>query len=443
MSVQEHFRKFIQKEVLLSRSNKILLAISGGVDSMVLLDLAYKNKIDIGVAHVNYNLRADSKEEKALIGRFCNPRGLDLHIYEFKKEETEKLKHGNFQERARIARYDYFDSIMRKFSYEYLMTAHHLDDRVEGLFLRLLRSSGLDGLSGMKMVDGNRLRPLLNVHKKHLIEYAEINKVVFHDDSSNFESKYDRNYIRNEVLPLFKTRFPHYKKSVKTSIDNICDTNELLHFLIKKEEKNYVEKKGRETMIHSLAEIKSMPGANTFLYFLLKKFGFNRSDVGDILSAKRIGSMFFSESHKAVLDRDRIVIRILADSKISGVSISTPGRQKLSDDRSLLVQFVNQVEHVRDGNTEYFDGQKIRFPIEIRPWKNGDRFYPLGMKGSSKKIKDFLTNLKLSRFDKRDVYVATTNNEIFWLIGFRMDERYRVTSETPSVLKMEWIANDN
>lgn len=437
MSLNEHIHKFIQKESLLSRDTKILLAVSGGVDSMVLLNLMNGFRISLGVGHVNYKLRTQSDKEEELVKEYCDEREIEIHPYVLSEVQIEALRKGNLQDKARKIRYNFFGTVMKEFSYTHIMTAHHLDDRIEGLFLGLLRSSGLHGLSGMEASEGNLLRPLLNISKEDILAYAKINGVPFLHDKTNFASFYDRNFIRNETLPKLKSRFPDYQKSIKKSLENLNDTRELLDYFIKSETIKYVRIMRNEIIIDHLERIKSMPGASTFLYLLVKKFNFNRADVSDMIKAYKVGAQFASKSHRAVLDRDRIVIRKKTEREKASFHINKFGIHKFRDNQSISMELVDSFDQEKGESCEYFDGDKISFPIEIRYWQAGDRFCPLGMNGKSKKVKYFLTDLKISRLEKEEVKVAVSEDEIVWVIGYRMDDRFKVTPQTSRILKME------
>jgi len=438
MSLNDYICKFIQKEAILSGNKKVLLAVSGGVDSMVLLHLIMAQKIDFGVAHVNYKLRVQSDDEEKLLNCYCADRNIALHIYVASREQMDDLKSGNLQSKARTIRYSFFEKVMIEHGYTHLMTAHHMDDEIEGFFLNLFRGAGLQGLSGMVESGHQLLRPLLKITKEELLRYAQQNQVSYLQDESNFDSTYDRNFIRNEILPIVKQRFPHYQKTVSKSLENLKSTNELLNYFSQNEKIKYVSCNDKITVLDHFNELKRIPGCETFLLLIVKEFGFNRADVHDMLNAQSTGSLFISDSHEALFDRGRLLIKRRKKSEWTDITILEYGRYIISDNQFLRLEEVysyNGETHKK--NCEYFDLEKLKFPIKIRHWEPGDRFCPLGVHGQSRKVKDYLTDEKISRFEKSEIKVAESRGEIIWVLGCRMDDRFKITDETSRILMMD------
>ena len=439
MTLNEHIDKFIQKHNLLSRGNELLLAVSGGVDSMVLMDLLNNAELKFAVAHVHYRLRDASADEMHLVKHRCLLKNITCHTYEVSDEERDEMKAGNLQEKARDIRYNFFKELQREYGYAHILTAHHLDDQIEGFFLRLLRSSGLEGLSGMSENDDfGLLRPLLLIPKSMLLEYAASKKLPFLEDTSNRESNYDRNYLRNEVLSTLEKRFPEYRQSISSSIDHLGESSRLLLHLNIEIGMRFVVHYDNRLDVNRIEEIKRMPAPHLFLWHLIRPYGFNVSTAGDMLSSDT-GAMFYSHSYQALRDRDRIVIRSSEQRQGTMVIIDNIGIHSLNDNLDILINEVDNMVPADNNDTEYFDLEKVAFPLTIREWRPGDRFSPIGMKGHSKKVKDYLTDEKVPRTDKEAALVVTTDGDIIWLLGRRMDDRYKVTKETSRILMMKLL----
>ena len=441
MSINDYIGKFIQKEELLSTKTKVLLAVSGGVDSMVMLHLMSGSDTKIGVATINYKLRDESDQESKLVAKYCNQYDIPFHPYIVSEGEKSNLKSGNLQSKARDIRYNFFDTLMINYGYTHIMTAHHKDDKIEGFFLSLLRGAGLDGLTNLVESKGQLLRPFLKHNKSELLSFANTHSIPYMNDKSNFENDYDRNFVRNDVLPIIERRFAEYGNSISQSIDHLTDANALLQHLVNEKKNAYLSKDQRYIMLHHFSSIKTIPGAITFLHMIIKKYGFNSTQVRDMLSSEETGALFYTATYVAIIDRDRLIIRERKHELVEEATIDNFGNYTLSDGSILKIEEVKKAALNKSVHIEYFDLNKVSFPLTVRRWKSGDRFCPLGMNGRTKKVQDVLTDAKINRFEKEEVRVVMSADQIIWLVNYRMDERYKLPSVPSKILRIELVPN--
>jgi len=438
MSINDKVGKFIQKQGLLSTNAKVLVAVSGGVDSMVLLAVLTQLDFEIGVASVNYRLRKESDAEIELVKNYCIQKELPFYSYTSSKSEQESLKSGNLQDKARKIRYAFFDSIKEDHGYNYLLTGHHQDDSVEGFFLGLLRGAGLAGLTSL-ISKASTLRPLISCSKDDIINYAKKYDVPFMHDRSNYQNEYDRNYIRNEVIPVIEKRFLGGTSSIVKSISHLADTNKLLNYLCEKEIANYISYDDPYVRINRFSEIRNLPGNTTFLHLAIKDYGFTSSQIEDILETNTIGAMFHTDTHEALFDRDCLVLRKKVSLELETLILDGVGTYEIGKNEMIKVDIGYEKEVSHAENVGHFCREKIKFPLVIRKWKFGDRFYPLGMKGKSKKVQDLLTDLKLSRFEKENVRVVCSDKQIIWVINHRIDERFKITEASKEIVRVQFV----
>ncbi len=441
MSLSSVVRKFIEKEELFLESAALLCAVSGGRDSMVMLDILRTLGYQVEVAHINYMLRGDdSMEDEAFVTRYCRLHKLTLHTRRLSKEETKRLEEGNLQEKARDIRYDWFDDLLPITTCDVVCIAHHKGDVAETFLLHALRGAGSNGLKSIQHSSGYIRRPLLYTHPKDIKGYASDHEVLFRDDLSNFTNKYDRNYIRNTTISSLQERWPSAIDKLTDASANISNDLNLLNFLIHQEKPKWIAQSTIETKLGPLAQLRSHEQGQVLGYHMIKNFGFNYKVVKQILSPTTTqGAIFNSEDHIACLHNDYLLIRKRSERSDGIIIISSIEETHLSTGTLLISKVNTQVDGKTD-KTEFIKSDSVKWPLKIRTWQEGDKIKPLGMDGKSKKVSDILIDQKVSYFEKEEQLVLLDNtDEIIWLIGRKLSETFRYNTQTQEYLKLEYF----
>jgi tRNA(Ile)-lysidine synthase len=424
------------KQALQGAPDPILLAVSGGVDSMVLLQILYTIKHPFIVAHVNYGLRGkESDLDEELIRETCTR----LHLtFESIKPDTPAFcsKHKlGIQEGARIIRYKWFEELKTKHRINYVLTAHHLNDNVETFFLHALRGSGLKGLKSMTTLneDLGIIRPLIKQTKEELISYAQLNSIVYREDSSNSKNEYLRNAIRNEIIQALVKIDEDAVSKIGATLSHIQEEFDYLMSSLKKDSTNLLTSSGSITKITSVHSVHLR-----LLRFCLEKFDFSPHIVSELSRIQQSGKIITGPSHTLLFDRDSIYIRP-NDFIVSTIHQIIPdsGSYVLANGYQVRVSLENnQIYDYTDPNTVYIDADKTTFPLTIRNWNRGDYMHPLGMSGK-KKISDLLTDKKLTVWEKEAVLIVESNVSICWVMGLVVSEKHKITPFTKKIIKIE------
>lgn len=416
----------------------MLLAVSGGVDSMVMLDLFHRMGSSIAVAHCNFQLRGeDSERDEALVLTFCQKRKIPFFNRSFSTREYAHDQGISTQMAARELRYTWFEELRKEHRLDYVATAHHLDDAIETFFLNLSRGTSLKGLRGIATKNDRIIRPLLGFCKEELVHYASDKKIEWREDASNQSTDYQRNLVRKEIIPLFEKMNPDFSTVMQTNLEKLAaryDTSEkhyerLREILIEKDGEGFsIEKKQLFSDIHSAYD----------LYELLRHFQFNYKTCKQIFGGlETIGAIHESDHYQVNIDRELILI--VPKNK----HWDKPMEITLSDDRislqgqsyELMVRDVKGWDLTKNKRYGAFDLSKLNFPLSLRTWQQGDRFQPLGMKGS-KLVSDLLIDEKIPRSKKAEVRVLLSGEEIVWVIGIRLSEKFKVTAQTEKVYEI-------
>ena len=419
----------------LPETEKFLLAISGGLDSMVMLHLFQSQKLSFEVAHMNFQLRGNaSDEDEQFVRNWCGKHKIAFHS---KRVDTNKYATENklsTQMAARELRYDWFDELLSIVKADYVCTAHHLNDSIETVLINLARGTGIEGMTGIPVKSKNRLRPLLFASRQQIEEYAAEHSIAWREDSSNATDDYQRNLIRHQVVPILKRINPSLEETFKESVNKIEGELALL--------KNKIEAWKNDYWAIEIDAIKiKKTGFNShesgaLLWHGIKDFGFNYSTCQDIIDSLhgQSGKQFLSDSHKLVIDRDYIIITVL-NNNLTEVLI---GEKQLSVEHGLWrlsVKHGSRFKLPANQQEASFDQTKLTYPLTWRTWRAGDYFYPLGMT-HRKKISDFLIDSKISVGEKDSVTVLESAGEIAWVVGHRIDNRFKITDSTNQVITL-------
>jgi tRNA(Ile)-lysidine synthase len=418
---------------------QMLLAVSGGIDSMVLAHLLKECGIPFGVAHCNFGLRAEASDlDEQLVRDWCAAAGVQFHTTKFEtKKRSEEWKKGT-QETARILRYEWFATVMSEFGYARVATAHHANDNVETLLINLFRGTGIQGLHGMLPDNGSVIRPLLFATRKEIADYAVTENVAYREDESNASDDYLRNALRHNVVPAVEQLFPNAVVSVNESIGRFAEAELLYNRAIAAEQKQLLEKRGLDYYI-PVRKLRHRQPLATICYELLQPFGFVPAQLSDILGLITAGTGRFvaSPTHRVIRNRDFLIITALADGGADVLQIddvASLGTIDTGKFRFTLSAIDRPAEIPQDAERAYIDLNAVTFPLILRRWRIGDYFYPLGMGMKKKKVSRLLIDLKVPLHEKENVWVLESNKRIIWVAGIRLDERFKIKPSTSKVL---------
>ncbi len=436
------FREYIKEHQLATADNRILLTVSGGVDSMVMMHLFVEAGFNVGVAHCNFQLRGtESEEDEVLVAEQAAALGVPCYNRRFDTKGEMAATGESVQIAARRLRYGWFAELCTDEGYDTIAVAHHADDSIETFFINLLRGTGLKGLTGISLTNGRIIRPLLFATRHEINDYAKAHKIPFREDSSNRSTKYLRNKIRLGIVPRLREIVPSFTQTMGSNIDRLTDAQHFINHAIGKIEAEAVEHFGGEDIINPAKIDRGFP-LNFVIYELMSQnYGFKGDVVDSLCDALRAGATgkrFYSRDWVAYIDRGRIVIsRIGADDEYE-VPFDL-GKSKVYCGNSVLYIERTNIDHIdslfQPDNIALLDADTLTEPLTLRKWREGDRFVPLGMSGE-KKVSDYLINSKVSMAEKSRQFVLCAGEQIVWLVGHRIDERYKITSATENVVKI-------
>jgi tRNA(Ile)-lysidine synthase len=446
------FKENIRANNLFSLKDKLLLAVSGGVDSIVLCELCKQAGYDFEIVHCNFQLRGEeSVRDEKFVKRLAENYKVEI---KFKKFDTEKVAKENkisIQEAARVLRYEWFEEIVNcqlsmvnkesaihhsPFTI-HVLTAHHADDNAETVLMNFCRGTGLHGLTGIPVSYGNIKRPLLIFTKDELVQFAKENKLDFVEDSSNLSSKYTRNLFRNEIIPAISKAYPQVNENLNDNIDRFKEIEKLYKLAINDIKRKLVKEKGSEWHI----PIKQLMGYNNraLIYDIIADFGFNEKQIDEVIklaesdSGKYIDSPTFN--YTIIKHRHWFIISPINSVESTTIIIKENDRTVIFGEGKIEIETseTSNPKPQTSNNIACLDAKEVNFPLILRKWKAGDYFYPLGMK-KKKKLSRFFIDQKLSKTEKEKAWVIEMNKKIIWVVGKRIDERFKVTEKTKNGL---------
>ena len=439
MSLLFQFRKYIREHELLVASDKILITVSGGVDSMTLLHLLSREGIAGGVAHCNFSLRGiESDQDEYFVKEKAEQLKYPFHGIRFDTLAYARDRKISIQMAARELRYEWFEELSKEFGYTAIALAHNLDDRIETFFINLIRGTGLAGLGSMRPRQGILIRPLLFASRDKIALYARQEAVAYREDSSNLQDEYLRNYLRHHVLSGMKDHLQSFHGAMAGNLDRFAEAGKLCDYAVKTILSRIV-KKTEDLIALDLSLLRTYPSPELILYEWLKPYGFTSGTAVAALSASQgiSGKQFFSKSHRLLCDREVLLLeeRIQKESKVFYLEDS---EGKYADPLPLSLEVFQKPSHFDpDPETKVLcvDRDLVLFPLILRRWRQGDYFCPMGM-SSLKKVSDFFINEKLSRIEKENTWLLCSGDEIVWIVGRRPDHRFRVRPETVRILRI-------
>ena len=433
--MKNNFLHYIHEHKLFDTKSKILLAISGGIDSVCLADLLIRSGYNVEFAHCNFKLREEeSDQDEIFVSDLANKYKIPFHHISFDTNHYALSNKLSIQMAARELRYEWFEKVRREISADYIAIAHNQNDNIETFFINLINGTGLKGLRAIQNKNNFIVRPLMFASRNQIEEYVKLRSLNFREDSSNKSKKYQRNKVRHELIPLLRQINPSIENTITDEIEIIKNT-----YSIFKEQADRVVKEiscqtddGIKISKNKLIKLEPI---DTYLYEILNVFGFTdlKSIKNSILSNP--GKQFFSKSHRLLIDREFVFIEKVEDDFFKDILINECTLILNSPiNISFKISSNNQIDKIKD--TACFDYEKLVFPLVIRKWKSGDKFIPSGMKGF-KKLSDYFIDNKINRLLKEKTLLICSNDDIIWVIGHRIDERYKATSKT----KKMYIAN--
>jgi len=437
----DKLRTHIKQNLDFLNKKKLLLAVSGGIDSMILVDTFYKLGLDIGIAHCNFKLRNKSsdKDEQFVLE---NAEKLNIPVFNISFDtKSYASKHQlSIQMAARELRYEWFRKISSENHYDYLLTAHHKDDVIETFLINFSRGTGLDGLTGIPEKNNEIIRPLLPFSRSDINVYAAKNKLKWREDKSNTDTKYLRNKIRHQVIPVFKELNPSFSNSFSQTICNLNESKAFISQQIEQLKKTIITSKDDSLSI-DIAALKIHGSEKFILREILKEYQFTQwDDVLNLLSAQS-GKFVTSATHRLLKNRDELILSKITKEHSKSFQI-TEDTKKIKKPLHLKFKKIKEEKLQKLQNNPkssldkiHIDLDRINFPLGIRKWQQGDVFHPFGMQGK-KKLSKFFKDEKMSVLEKENTWVLCTKDQIIWVIGKRMDDRFKIKKTTTNGLKI-------
>ncbi len=441
MSFVERFKNYVEAHSLFSNRDHLLLAVSGGIDSVVLAHLCFQSKLSFVICHCNFQLRgSESERDEQFVKDLGNKYSVEVLVKKFDTESYATENKISIQVAARELRYKWFGQLTEEGKANWILTAHHLDDNIETVLMNFFKGTGLSGLRGMLPKSGKIVRPLLFARKEHLIDFAKQNSLSWVEDSSNQSDKYSRNYLRHQLIPIIEKIYPAAVENLADNIQRFSEVEKFYDLTIRREVKKIVEIKNEEIHIPVL-KLKKSGSPKTILYELITQYGFAPHRVDEVIHLldSETGKYLLSSSHRILKNRNWIVIspldrelqeQVVVEKEESAIPFA---EGKLGIRRKPAAEETLQSKN----GTALLDADKIEYPLLLRKWKQGDYFYPLGM-SKKKKLARFFIDQKLSLTQKEKAWVLEMNKKIIWVVGMRIDDRFKITNNTKQVLEITY-----
>ncbi len=441
----DEFRISLKKSGV-NKKDRLLLAVSGGLDSVVLATCSSLLELDFAIAHVNFQLRGtESDRDELFVRQLADKLSVPFFVQKSDTAEIAARLKLSIQVTARNLRYDWFEELAAdpEHPFHFILTGHHLDDNIETMLMHFFRGTGIAGMTGMPEKNGRLFRPLLRFSRQQLKQFANDRHVEWVEDSSNASIDYTRNYFRNELIPSIEKVFPDLHRNLANNLHRFSETRELFDQAIDRHKKKLLVADGNELHIPILLLKKTQP-TFSILYELIKDFHFSPDQTGEVIRLMdgSNGKYISSSTHRIIRNRRWLILAPLNHDTPSQMVIDVNEKEVRYPDGllRLKMKFLNEPEAVSsDPAVAVLDADKILFPLVLRKWKAGDYFYPLGMK-KKKKIARFLIDQKVSKTAKEKIWVLVMDNQIIWVVGQRIDDRFRIKESTRSLLT---IARDH
>ncbi len=452
MNLPELFEKNIAEHHLFSKKDKLLLAVSGGVDSVVLCELCKQAGYEFAIAHCNFQLRGEeSDRDEVFVKNLAARYGVDFYFKKFDTIAEAKTRKQSIETCARELRYAWFEELRRKMEDDsrpepgtryqaYILTAHHANDNIETLLMNFFRGTGIKGLHGILPRHDKLIRPLLFATKAVVEQFAKENQLAFVTDHTNAENEFTRNYFRNELIPSIQKIFPQAQENLLQNIEKFRQAEELYRQAVEWHKKKLLEYKANEVHIPVLKLLKTKP-LDTIVYEIIRDYGFTAAQTAEAVNLlhSETGKYILSSTHRILHNRKWLIISPLQDQQPVNIIIEQSDAAVSFPAGTLQLRMVKatETELTPDASIAYLDAASVTFPLLLRKWKQGDYFYPLGMQ-KKKKLSRFFIDQKLSLAAKEQTWVLESNKKICWVVGMRIDDRMKVTPHTKDILSIRF-----
>ncbi|HLO90004.1 MAG: tRNA lysidine(34) synthetase TilS [Chloroflexota bacterium] len=441
----EQLQEYVEQYRLFNPGEPVLLAVSGGVDSMVLAELFHRAGYNFAIAHCNFGLRgSESNQDEAFVASMAESYRVRFFVKHFKTREYAGFNKISVQMAARTLRYEWFEELLSTEGFNAVATAHHLDDQIETFFINVLRGTGISGLHGILPFRINIIHPMMFAFRRQIEEFASDEAISYREDSSNRTTKYVRNKIRHDLIPLLAEINPEFRKTITSTIDRIREAELLLG--------NYIGDLSGKLLIEEdevvkipVNELKKLNPTDLYLYELLQPYNFNRSVCKEITEALYDipGKQFFSGSHRILKDRDYLIITETGQENIDApaesiIEESTPEITKPVHLRFSKFDNSSDIKLKKSSSVALLDASKLKYPLKLRKWREGDSFIPYGMT-NTKKLSDYFIDNKFSIIEKENAWLLISGKSIAWLVGHRIANPFRITNDTEEILQIELL----
>jgi tRNA(Ile)-lysidine synthase len=432
----KRFKKHIEFRFPFLKTSKLLIALSGGIDSVVLTHLCHKLGLNIALAHCNFNLRGnESDADESFVLELAENLDLEVFIQNFDTTLYAKEHKRSIQMAARELRYNWFYEIAQQLKFDYILTAHHADDNLETFLINFTRGTGLEGLTGIPEINGKFVRPLLPFSSLDIESFAKANHIKWRDDSSNKSVKYLRNKLRHEVVPILKEINPSLLQSFQSTLNHLNDTADIVEESTNAVLKRAIESIDDHHIAFKISEFKKVNNPKAYLFEVFKPYGFTEwDDVFNLLNAES-GKQVFSKTHRLVKNRAHLLLSENIPENELEIFISEE-QKKVKTPLGIL--FFDEADAISESNRQkiYVDKDQLKFPLILRKKQEGDVFHPSGMNGK-KKLSKYFKDEKLSLLDKENTWILCSWDAIVWVVNRRADNRFRVTENTKNILRIE------
>lgn len=417
-------------------NKKLLLATSGGLDSMIMAHLFHKLKYDVALVHCNFQLRGmESFGDQNFVQDYAEANEIPIFVTQFDTEAFAKDYKLSTQVAARDLRYNWFYELLETENYDYILTGHHADDNIETFLINLSRGTGLEGLVGIPEQNDKIIRPLLPFSREEIAKYANANEIKWREDSSNASDKYLRNKIRHDLVPLLKELNPQFISSFQKTQSFLQESQQMVEdasIMVYQQ----VAKQEEEEIRFDLNQLKKLPNYQSYLYQWLHEFGFlSWDDVYELVDSQS-GKQVFSPNFRLLKDRDFLILCPISTEIEEKEYFITKDTKEVNIPLNLTFYRVSDIS-VPLNTAIFVDQDQLQFPLVLRRWRQGDYFQPFGMEGKSKKVSKLFKDEKLSLIEKENVWILCSGETIVWIVGIRQDERFRVGDTTQNILKIQ------
>jgi len=436
MNLLQQYTNYIKTQDLFQQKDRLLIAVSGGIDSVVLCELTKRAGYDFAIAHCNFQLRGeDSTRDEKFVQELAVKYGVPFFVTHFDTNTISKQEKKSIEEAARDLRYEWFEAIQTANGFNYILTAHHADDNVETVVMQFFRGTGIKGLRGILPKQHRIIRPLLFARRAELETFLTENNLQHITDHTNTESDYTRNHFRNNILPLIEKNYPGAKENILKNIDRFTGVELLYKQSIDQQKKKLLENKGNEVHIPVLKLLKTVP-LKTVMYEVIKDYGFTAHQTTDAIALLKseTGKYIQSPTHRMIKNRSWIIITPNQSGEAQNILIEENDSRIEFGGKCIELQKFQNISYKIQNSTviAQVSLDAIKFPLLLRKWKQGDYFYPLGMQ-KKKKLSRFFTDQKLSLSDKQNTWVIEMDKKILWIVGLRIDDRFKIMPSTEQV----------